>query len=157
VGCELTHDTWKAGSEYEVLSYAWGNGDVKKTIKLNGESFSVTENLYYALSHIRYKDRVRTLWIDDMLQEKIFALVCTYSTSINPEQLLPGSSRFSHDFGYSTGLTGNNVWYSPPSASINQVSRFSELVSLLRTVSWVGEPYELLAKDVSRVQLFSNS
>jgi hypothetical protein len=107
VGCELTHDTWKAGSEYEALSYAWGNGDVKKTINLNGESFSVMENLYCALSHIRYKDRVRTLWMD---------AIC-----------------------------------------INQVSRFSELVSLLRTVSWVGEPYELLAKDVSRVQLFSKS
>jgi sodium/potassium-transporting ATPase subunit alpha len=38
-----------------------------------------------------------------------------------------------------------------------QVSRFSEVISPFRTVSWVKELCELLPKDISRVQSFSNS
>ncbi|CAG7991962.1 unnamed protein product [Penicillium salamii] len=49
---------------YEALSYCWESGDKPKSIILNGYKFSVTENLFSALQHLRDRQLPRTLWID---------------------------------------------------------------------------------------------
>lgn len=51
-------------SQYEALSYAWGNTDLVMPIKLDGSTFMVTKSLEFALRHLRMRDRWRILWID---------------------------------------------------------------------------------------------
>jgi Heterokaryon incompatibility protein (HET) len=59
VVCELA-----TAPRYEALSYAWGDPKPSHTIVCCGERFNVSENLYFALQHLRYKDQQRLLWID---------------------------------------------------------------------------------------------
>ena len=54
---------------YEALSYYWGFGDPTLEIRIHVEhafpaKFRIRENLHSALTHLRYTDRHRTLWID---------------------------------------------------------------------------------------------
>lgn len=49
---------------YEALSYVWGSGARSRTITLNSRAFTVTENLYIALSHLRNRQLERLLWVD---------------------------------------------------------------------------------------------
>ena len=54
---------------YEALSYYWGSGDPIEKIRIHVEhtfpaKFWIRENLHSALTHLRYTDRPRTLWID---------------------------------------------------------------------------------------------
>lgn len=55
--------SWET-SNYEALSYSWGNADLRNTMKVNGQSFLVGKSLYVALRYLRSQGRVRTLWID---------------------------------------------------------------------------------------------
>jgi len=64
ITCNLAHDTWQNGTEYDALSYAWGSTLNKKRIELNGKPFLVTENLHSALEHLQGRDQARTIWID---------------------------------------------------------------------------------------------
>src|SRR5271155_4455834 len=50
--------------KHEALSYVWGDPDRTEPIECNGEPFKVTENLFSALSHLHYRDRIRLLWVD---------------------------------------------------------------------------------------------
>ncbi|KAH8665926.1 heterokaryon incompatibility protein-domain-containing protein [Tricladium varicosporioides] len=49
---------------YEALSYTWGGTEMTKYIKIEGKRFGITENLYWALWHLRSQDTDRILWID---------------------------------------------------------------------------------------------
>ncbi|RDH39438.1 HET-domain-containing protein [Aspergillus welwitschiae] len=49
---------------YEALSYVWGSDKRSRKITLNGCVFSVTENLYVALLHLRNRQLERLLWVD---------------------------------------------------------------------------------------------
>ncbi|KAJ9156609.1 HET-domain-containing protein [Pleurostoma richardsiae] len=49
---------------YEALSYTWGDGSVRVTIKLNGRRTVVTQNLEAALRRLRARDFSRYLWVD---------------------------------------------------------------------------------------------
>ncbi|KAF3035186.1 hypothetical protein E8E11_004011 [Didymella keratinophila] len=51
-------------TDYEALSYVWGERLYYGWISLDGTFFPVTENLWGALSGLRYTDRERVLWID---------------------------------------------------------------------------------------------
>lgn len=51
-------------SNYEALSYVWGDPFPKFTITINGHSFKVCHNLYIALRYLRHRMMPRTLWID---------------------------------------------------------------------------------------------
>jgi Heterokaryon incompatibility protein (HET) len=63
--CKLSVHTWQEGhASYETLSYVWGDSKARKPIILDGKTFQVTENLFSALSHLRFQDRPRVLWID---------------------------------------------------------------------------------------------
>lgn len=50
--------------QYEALSYVWGDRAHNELIYIEGVAQGVTQNLYQALLHLRYKDRKRTLWVD---------------------------------------------------------------------------------------------
>ncbi|KAK2760033.1 hypothetical protein FQN54_002769 [Arachnomyces sp. PD_36] len=49
---------------FEALSYAWGSSTRTHVITCNGAPFPITTNLFYALAHLRYPDRMRKLWVD---------------------------------------------------------------------------------------------
>ncbi|RDW56694.1 hypothetical protein BP6252_14046 [Coleophoma cylindrospora] len=58
---------------YEALSYVWGDEKDQITIFINGHGFSITRNLYAALSRLRQCDRERVLWIDAICINQIDA------------------------------------------------------------------------------------
>ncbi len=49
---------------YSALSYTWGDTSATAAITLNGQPFTVTENLLSALRHLRNPDNAISLWID---------------------------------------------------------------------------------------------
>jgi hypothetical protein len=49
---------------YEALSYTWGGNELSASIKLDGKTLNVTENLYLALQGLRSEEIDRTLWVD---------------------------------------------------------------------------------------------
>jgi len=49
---------------YEALSYAWGDQNIKDSILLDGQDFLITASLKAALWHLRLITRVRKIWID---------------------------------------------------------------------------------------------
>lgn len=52
------------GIPYEALSYVWGTEESANKIRMNGRLFTVTENLFHALSELRKPYEDRFLWID---------------------------------------------------------------------------------------------
>ena len=51
---------------YEALSYTWGDSKKERNIACGSESIAITANLATALVYLRYTDRPRTLWIDQI-------------------------------------------------------------------------------------------
>lgn len=49
---------------YEALSYVWGKEKSTDKIRVDGYPFTVTENLYQALSNLRRSGEDRVLWVD---------------------------------------------------------------------------------------------
>ncbi|KAE8328213.1 heterokaryon incompatibility protein-domain-containing protein [Aspergillus sergii] len=49
---------------YEALSYVWGSENTPQSIIIDGQTLSVTENLYIALLYLRERQLERLLWID---------------------------------------------------------------------------------------------
>ena len=49
---------------YEALSYAWGEPDPTELLLVDDQEFKITKNLHTILLHLRYPDKIRTLWID---------------------------------------------------------------------------------------------
>ena len=49
---------------FEALSYVWGSEDNPVDIKVESDILSITKNLAEALTYLRYKDKLRELWID---------------------------------------------------------------------------------------------
>lgn len=51
---------------YEAFSYKWSEEAEEVSIKLSGIETKITPHLAAALRRLRFKDRVRTLWIDQL-------------------------------------------------------------------------------------------
>ncbi len=49
---------------YEALSYVWGTGDVAGLVYCGGKGIGVTANCLTALTYLRRRRKVRTLWVD---------------------------------------------------------------------------------------------
>jgi hypothetical protein len=66
IHCSLQHVSLSSAerSQYEALSYVWGDPSATKAIFLRGEAFQVTMNLESALRHLRFRTRERVLWVD---------------------------------------------------------------------------------------------
>ncbi|KAF4624501.1 hypothetical protein G7Y89_g13670 [Cudoniella acicularis] len=69
VKANIIHASLHSHPTYEALSYARGRPHITTTVRLSHQppehhEFQATTNLKPALRHLRYKDRVRTLWAD---------------------------------------------------------------------------------------------
>ncbi|KIX04524.1 uncharacterized protein Z518_05394 [Rhinocladiella mackenziei CBS 650.93] len=64
--CEMQVIASPKCTQYEALSYVWGDTTKTKTISCNGFDFPVTESLYTALVHLRYTNSWRCLWVDQL-------------------------------------------------------------------------------------------
>ncbi|KAF7620667.1 hypothetical protein AFLA_005969 [Aspergillus flavus NRRL3357] len=68
IQCQLVNYTLPTpGTEdypYEALSYVWGSENTPQYIIIDGQTLSVTENLYTALLYLRERQLERLLWID---------------------------------------------------------------------------------------------
>ncbi|KAH7191141.1 heterokaryon incompatibility protein-domain-containing protein [Fusarium oxysporum] len=58
----IQQSSW--GTDYEALSYVWGDVQDSTTMCIDGHTVSVTRSLGTALDHLRYPGRSRKLWID---------------------------------------------------------------------------------------------
>jgi hypothetical protein len=69
IQCTLSHTPFPPAVQYECLSYVWGplgQGSAQHLIICDGFSFPVSLNLYSALFCLRYEDRPRVMWIDQI-------------------------------------------------------------------------------------------
>jgi hypothetical protein len=66
IECELEHVPTSKESKpsYKALSYTWGSPEIRKTIRLQGITVQVRENLWQALYHIRSPYTSLRLWVD---------------------------------------------------------------------------------------------
>jgi hypothetical protein len=64
ISCLLHVVDGQDAREYEAVSYAWGDPNVKVPINCDGKRLEITLNLHAALIHIRFEDRARFLWAD---------------------------------------------------------------------------------------------
>ena len=62
--CSIRESNLDERLQYDALSYTWGTRDSKIPIEVHGQSFSVTENLYAALQHLRQDGKELMLWVD---------------------------------------------------------------------------------------------
>ncbi|KAI2615386.1 heterokaryon incompatibility protein-domain-containing protein [Hypoxylon sp. NC1633] len=63
IDCELITENI-ATAEFIALSYVWGTTMFPHRIKVDGNNFYVTYNLFSALRKLRHPDRDRVVWID---------------------------------------------------------------------------------------------
>ncbi|KIX93179.1 uncharacterized protein Z520_11033 [Fonsecaea multimorphosa CBS 102226] len=66
ISCELQVVPSPKSTQFEALSYVWGETTPSNLISCNGYDFPVTESLYTALLHLRYPDAWRRLWVDQL-------------------------------------------------------------------------------------------
>lgn len=66
LSCELQVVQSPGSTQFEALSYVWGDTIQSHTISCNGFDFAVTLSLYTALAHLRYSDSWRRLWVDQL-------------------------------------------------------------------------------------------
>jgi hypothetical protein len=62
----IQHTTVTAGTSYEAISYAWGDGSKPCSILLDGCQMSLTQSLFNALVRLRYLKQDRKLWADGL-------------------------------------------------------------------------------------------
>ena len=64
LGCALEDCRLSDDLSYEALSYAWGQHIFPELLHTHKGILKITENLALALRSLRFKDRVRYLWVD---------------------------------------------------------------------------------------------
>ncbi|KAI1254177.1 hypothetical protein MGN70_004573 [Eutypa lata] len=64
--CQLEHIQLIPDSNYEAVSYVWGDATVTKLVTLDDRVYPVTTNLFTGLQFLRYKESPRRLWIDSL-------------------------------------------------------------------------------------------
>ncbi|KAJ5641163.1 Heterokaryon incompatibility [Penicillium herquei] len=102
ISCSLHTVSLQDFPYFEALSYVWGDPTEQRSILVDAEQIPVTQNLATAMSHLRYTDKPRTIWIDaicidqDNLDEKniqVPLMGTVYSTAIRVISWL-GESNF---------------------------------------------------------------
>ncbi|KAI1848739.1 hypothetical protein JX266_005598 [Neoarthrinium moseri] len=66
IKCTLEHVDLLPNSDYEAVSYCWGDATVTKPILVNDRIYPVTVNLFTALKYLRKEDIARRLWVDSI-------------------------------------------------------------------------------------------
>jgi hypothetical protein len=62
--CKLHIVDWVTTPNYEAISYAWGDPNIKAPVICDGSIIQVTQSLHTALEHLRHEDRSRFVWAD---------------------------------------------------------------------------------------------
>jgi hypothetical protein len=62
----LTYFDIGSGKEYETISYTWGEPNRNSEIRCGGKSIGITTSLAGALSRLRWPNRKRRLWVDQI-------------------------------------------------------------------------------------------
>ncbi|KAF4974162.1 hypothetical protein FZEAL_8900 [Fusarium zealandicum] len=62
IRCDLSVEPVQ--TNFEALSYVWGDVSFKQVIQVQGQQISVTTNVELALRHIRSPTQTRRLWVD---------------------------------------------------------------------------------------------
>jgi hypothetical protein len=63
--CQLRHAVLDDSQLFEALSYVWGNPKASHTAEVNdGAHVSITASLHSALSRLRLRNELRTIWAD---------------------------------------------------------------------------------------------
>jgi hypothetical protein len=61
----VLHDA-RIKTNYEALSYCWGQPIFDRSILCNSVDYPITQGLYQALQRLRLQDKVRYLWVDQL-------------------------------------------------------------------------------------------
>jgi hypothetical protein len=64
IKCRLVHVTFAQKPKYEALSYTWGDETIQHPITIDGNHFTVAQNLFNALKYLRHPSEERVLWVD---------------------------------------------------------------------------------------------
>jgi hypothetical protein len=64
VRCSMRHAPLQSSTNFQALSYTWGDLPDSERIAIDGHVVAVRPNLFSALIHLRQVDATRTLWID---------------------------------------------------------------------------------------------
>ena len=64
INCKLHTVEWSTTIPYEAISYAWGDAKIREDIFIQGKRLDVMRSLHSGLTHLRYEDRSRFLWVD---------------------------------------------------------------------------------------------
>lgn len=64
LSCRLHIEEWTKKTNFEALSYAWGDPTIKIPIKCDGQRLEITSNLCAGLVELRQQDTSRFLWAD---------------------------------------------------------------------------------------------
>jgi hypothetical protein len=62
----LRRPVWRQLRRLTALSYTWGTLKRDKSIEMSQEKLCITESLHHALQYLRFEDRERYLWIDQV-------------------------------------------------------------------------------------------
>jgi Heterokaryon incompatibility protein (HET) len=107
IRCRLVQANLSQKPQYEALSYVWGDLSNKVLISLEDADFSITINLWSALSRLRLEHESRVLWVD---------AICIYSYRTATKHL--GNLRFMPQFS-----EGCDFFVSEPENSYSVLSR----------------------------------
>ena len=89
ISCPILADT-PGTRRYGAPSYTWGSSRKEKTIILDNNALSVTENLHTALVYLRDPFDARTLWVDAVCidqadleerRQQVQAMAAIYNTA----------------------------------------------------------------------------
>lgn len=64
VECSLEHVLLSDQTDFEALSYCWGNSACPRSVLCAGNTLNVNPNLFSALLYLAYPNRERRLWVD---------------------------------------------------------------------------------------------
>ena len=64
LSCLLHTTNWDNPPAYEAITYTWGDANARANVLRDGRLIEGTQNLYRALSRLRYQDRSRFLYAD---------------------------------------------------------------------------------------------
>lgn len=62
--CTLFKSSLDSNTVYQALSYHWGDSTCRCLVTVNGQTLSITTNLYVALRHLRHQELRIIIWCD---------------------------------------------------------------------------------------------
>jgi hypothetical protein len=64
LGITISHTTLASSPPYEALSYHWESSEERRRVLCGESVITITPNLCSALTHLRYPNEARVVWVD---------------------------------------------------------------------------------------------